>query len=82
MIQTNKPKGTPYNKEIKQELNNFDIITEKSSKDIYNKNKTIFWDMLKPYNYIVWYYWGTKWRTNQDVIKTIKDNFDVKNIQN
>ena len=54
-------------------------------KEVYEKFKKIYWDMLKldetEYYLIVWAFGWTQWRTNQEVIKRMKEIFDIKDLE-
>ncbi|HKL44402.1 MAG TPA: hypothetical protein VJ892_03925 [Candidatus Absconditabacterales bacterium] len=54
------------------------------NKEVYEKFKKIYGDMLKldetEYYLIVGAFGGTQGRTNQEVIKRMKEIFDVKNL--
>ena len=56
---------------------------EKARKITEQKRKEFEWSWIivwepKSYMYIVWFFWGTTWRTNQAIIKEIRDKFPEK----
>lgn len=56
----------------------------KKKQEVYEKFKELYWDMIvldeSEYYLMIWYFWWTQWRTNQEIIKNIQNNLDVKDL--